>query len=200
MHSPCISVDSLLSACEYPAPIHSTGPHPNTSMMRACWTLACIPRLLAAYGSGPATSAYGSCKPYAVRPRRLAAHFFPHTRPPDPHPHFLPQHTAHTTFIHTLAIGDACLVYQRLLVNSYCTSDLCRPRGLARPPSASCDRRAFDHSKMSDPADAWFPRPSPPPATRRQKDDTHHGLLRLRAYCAFLQPTDPDLRLYTSQL
>jgi hypothetical protein len=114
MHSPCISVDSLLSACEYPAPIHSTGPHPNTSMMRACWTLACIPRLLAAYGSGPATSAYGSCKPCAVRPRRLAAHFFPHTRPPDPHPHFLPQHTAHTTFTHTLAVGAACLVYQRL--------------------------------------------------------------------------------------
>ena len=27
---------------------------------------------------------------------------------------------------------------------------------------------------MSDQADAWFPRPSTPPATRRQKDDTHH--------------------------
>jgi hypothetical protein len=28
-------------------------------------------------------------------------------------------------------------------VNTYRTSDLCRPRGRARPPSASCDRRAF---------------------------------------------------------
>jgi hypothetical protein len=28
-------------------------------------------------------------------------------------------------------------------VNTYCTSDLCRPRGRARPPSDSCDRRAF---------------------------------------------------------
>jgi hypothetical protein len=33
--------------------------------------------------------------------------------------------------------------YQRLLVNSYCIFDLCRPRGRSRPPSASCDRRAF---------------------------------------------------------
>jgi len=40
------------------------------------------------------------------------------------------------------------------------------------------------HSKMSDPTDAWFPRPSTLPATRRQKDDTHHGLPHPRAYCA----------------
>jgi hypothetical protein len=37
----------------------------------------------------------------------------------------------------------ARLMYQRILVNTYRTSDLCRPRGRARPPSASCDRRAF---------------------------------------------------------
>ena len=37
----------------------------------------------------------------------------------------------------------ARLVYQRILVNTYCTSDLCRPRGLARPPSACGDRRAL---------------------------------------------------------
>ena len=78
----------------------------------------------------------------------------------------------------TLAVGDACLVYQGLLVNSYCTSDLCRLPGLARPSSASCAWSAFGHSTMSDQADAWFPRPSTPPATRRQKDDTHHGLPR----------------------
>ena len=190
MHYPCIRVDSLLSAREYTAPIHSTGSHPNTSMMRACWTLARIPSLLADYGSGPATSAYGSCKPYAARPRRTAAHFFPHTRPPDTHAHSSPQHS---TFTHTLAVGDACQVYQRLLVNSYCTSDLCRPRGLARPPSASCDRRAFGHSTMSDPADAWFPRPRTPPAPRRQKDDTHHGLLCPRAYCASRTHTDATI-------
>jgi hypothetical protein len=112
-------------------------------------------------------------------------HSTPHS--PDTHIQFSPQHP---TFTHTLAIGNACLVYQRLLVNSYCTSDLCRPRGLARPPSASCDRGAFGHSKMSDPADAWFPRPSTPPATRRQKDDTYHGLLRQRAYCASRTHTD----------
>jgi hypothetical protein len=102
-------------------------------------------------------------------------HSTPHSL--DTHIQLSPQHP---TFTHTLAIGVACLVYQRLLVNSYCTSDLCRPRRLARPPSAS--RRTFGHSKMSDPTDTWFPRPSTPPDTRRHKDDTHHGLLRPRAY------------------
>ena len=34
-------------------------------------------------------------------------------------------------------------MYQRLLVNTYRTSDLCRPRGRARPPSDYRDRRAF---------------------------------------------------------
>ena len=37
----------------------------------------------------------------------------------------------------------ARLMYQRILVNTYRTSDLCRPRGRARPPSDSCNRRAF---------------------------------------------------------
>jgi hypothetical protein len=47
---------------------------------------------------------------------------YPHTRQPD---------------------VPARLVYQRILVNTYRTSDLFRPRGRARPPSDSCDRRAF---------------------------------------------------------
>ena len=33
-------------------------------------------------------------------------------------------------------------MYQRILVNT-CTSDLCRPRRRARPPSDPWDRRAF---------------------------------------------------------
>ena len=85
----------------------------------------------------------------------------------------------------TLAVGDACLVYQGLLVNSYCTSDLCRLPGLARPPSASCDRRTFGHSTMSDPADAWFPRPRTPPALSRHKDQ--------RAHCASHTNTDATI-------
>ena len=51
-----------------------------------------------------------------------AAPYHPHTRPQD---------------------VLARLAYQRLLVNTYCTSDLCRPSGRARPTSASCDRRVF---------------------------------------------------------
>ena len=85
------------------------------------------------------------------------------------------------------------LLHQRLLVNSFCTSDLCRLHGLARPPSASCDRRAFGHSTMSDQADAWFPRPRTPPALSRQKDATHHGLLRPHAYCASHTHTDATI-------
>jgi hypothetical protein len=158
--------------------MHSTVSQPNTSLLRACWTLARIPRLLATYEFGTATSAHGSCKPRAVRLRRIAAHFFPHTRPPDTHAQFSPQPT---TFTHTLEVGGACLAYERLLVNPYCTFDLCRPRGRDRPPSASCDRRAFaltrsgdgidlpgfgrGHSNMSDPDTARLLRPSTPPAT-----------------------------------
>mgnify|MGYP000657389161 CR=1 FL=1 len=199
MHSLCIYVD--LSAREYTAPIHSPGSHPNTSMMRACWTLARIlrPSHIHHGRSIPgqlmpaaccATSMRSACTLRIERPRRTAVHFFPHTRPPDTHAHSSPQHS---TFTHTLVVGDACLVYQRLLVNSYCTSDLCRPRERTRPPSASCDWRVFDHSKMSDPAAAWFPLPSTPPATSRQKNDTHHGLLRPRAYCASRTHTDATI-------
>jgi hypothetical protein len=144
---------------------------PYTSMLRACWTLACIPRLLATHGlhliTGTATSAHGSCKPRVVRLRRNAAHFSPHTRPPDTQQQFSPQYT---TSAHALEVGGACLEYQGSLVNTYCTFDLCRPRGRARPTSASCDRRAFaltrsgagidlpgfgrGHSNMSDQEDA----------------------------------------------
>jgi hypothetical protein len=59
------------------------------------------------------------CRPHpttvAVTPH------YPHTRPPD---------------------VPARLVYQRILVNTYRTSDLCRPRGRARPLSDPCARRA----------------------------------------------------------
>ena len=53
-----------------------------------------------------------------------AAPHYPHTLPPD---------------------VLARLVYQRILapVNTYRTSDLCRPPGRARPPSAYRDRRVF---------------------------------------------------------
>jgi hypothetical protein len=60
------------------------------------------------------------CQPH---PTTVAvAPHYPHTRPPD---------------------VPARLVYQRILVNTYITSDLCRPRRRARPPSDSCARRAF---------------------------------------------------------
>ena len=107
MHYPCIRVDSLLSAREYTAPIHSTGSYPNTSMMRACWTLARILRrsyihhggympgqlLLAACG---ATSMRSACTLRVERPRRNAVHFFPHTRPPDTHEHSSHSSTPHS--------------------------------------------------------------------------------------------------------
>jgi hypothetical protein len=60
------------------------------------------------------------CRPH---PTTVAeAPHYPHTRPPD---------------------APARLVYQRILVNTYCTSDLYRPRGRARPPSDPCSKRAF---------------------------------------------------------
>jgi hypothetical protein len=60
------------------------------------------------------------CRPH---PTTVAvAPHYPHTRPPD---------------------VPARLVYQRFLVNTYRTSDLCRPRRRARPPSDSCARGAF---------------------------------------------------------
>jgi len=118
--------------------MHSTLSQPYTSLLRACWTLVRTPRLLATHGlcliPGTATSAHGSCKPCVVRPRRPAAHFFPHTRPPD---------------THALEVGVARLEYWGSLVNTYCTSDLCRPRGRARPPSAYCDRCTFTHRVLT---------------------------------------------------
>ena len=36
-------------------------------------------------------------------------------------------------------------------MNTYCTSDLCRPRGLARPTSAPCDQRTFDRAGVDLP-------------------------------------------------
>jgi hypothetical protein len=60
------------------------------------------------------------CRPHPTTV--AAAPHYPHTRPPD---------------------VPTRLVYQRILVNTYCTSDLCRPRGRARPPSHPCVRCAF---------------------------------------------------------
>jgi hypothetical protein len=168
MHSSCISVDSFLSthgvhrthtlyrsAPEHFSAARALDDRAHTVLShtygRSNGSIPGAQLLQAARG---ATSAHGSCKQCAVRPRRFAAHFFPHTRPPDTHAHPSPQHSTfthslagaspqYTTFTHTLAVVAACLVYERLLVNSYCTSDPCRPRGLARPPSASCARRVF---------------------------------------------------------
>ena len=184
MHSPCIRVDSFLSA---------STPHPYTLPARTRTLLCCsrTGRPLAycdsrTYHTDDQFPGHSSCQLHVVRLRRAAPescaqivleelqytsfpipdhrthmHTLHHNTPhsPDTHIQLSPQHP---TFTHTLAADDACLVYQRLLVNSYCTSDLCRPRRLARPPSAS--RRTFGHSKMSDPTDTWFPRPSTPPA------------------------------------
>jgi len=125
MYSPCIRVDSFLSVREYTAPIHSTSPHPNTSLLRVCWTPARILRLshLKYRRSIPgtqllqavrgATSACTSCKMGAVLPRRTAVHFFPHTRPPDTHSHLSQQHTTPS-----LESG-AAFEYQGSLVNTY---------------------------------------------------------------------------------
>jgi hypothetical protein len=98
--------------------------------VRMRWTTAGILHLSHTYGCPfpgvhllqtvhGATSAHGSCKPCAARPGRTAAHFFPHTRPPDTHPHFLPKHTAHTTFTHSIDNGDVSLKYPGSLVNTY---------------------------------------------------------------------------------
>jgi hypothetical protein len=164
--------------------MHSKISQPYTSMLRACWTLARIPRLLATHGlhliTGTSTSAHGSCNPRVVRPRRHAARLrLPRHCTYQPHPCTVLTAAHH---IHSRPPDvPARLAYQRLLVNTYCTFDLCRPRGRARPTSASCDRRAFaltrsgagidlpgfgrGHSNMSDPDTARLLRPSTPPAT-----------------------------------
>ena len=123
MHSPCIYVDGgFLSARAYTAPIHSPGSHPNTSLLRARWTPACILRpshihhglteqlMPAACG---ATSVRNACTLRIELPRRTAVHFFPHTRPPDTHSHFSQQHTTPS-----LESG-AAFEYQGSLVNTY---------------------------------------------------------------------------------
>ena len=89
--------------------MHSIISQPHTSLLRACWTLARIPHLLATHGlhliTCTATSAHGSCELRTVRLRRFAVfHFFPHLRPPD---------------THALEVGAACLEYQGSLVNTY---------------------------------------------------------------------------------
>ena len=99
---------------------------PHTSLLGACWTLECIPCLLATHClhliSDTATSAHDSCGLRAVRLRRLATfHFFPHTRPPD---------------THALEVGAACLEYQGSLVNTYCTSALQKSDHKVRLPKA----------------------------------------------------------------
>jgi hypothetical protein len=79
---------------------------PHTTLLRAFWTSARIPRF-AAHGlyltSGTAYSDHSSCGLRAVRPSSLALHFFPHTRPPD------------------IAVR---LEYQGSLVNTYSSLDL----------------------------------------------------------------------------
>jgi hypothetical protein len=60
------------------------------------------------------------CRPHPTT--SAAAPHYPRTRPPE---------------------VPARLVYQRLLANTYRTSDLCRPPGRARPPSDYRDRRVF---------------------------------------------------------
>jgi hypothetical protein len=81
--------------------------HPHTTLLRAFWTSARIPRF-AVHGlyltSGTTYSAHNSCGLLAVRLSSLALHFFPHTRPPD---------------------IVARLEYQGSLVNNYSSLDLC---------------------------------------------------------------------------
>ena len=153
MHSTCIRVDSLLSAREYTAPIHSTGSHPNTSLLRACWTPARILRhshigrhipgaqLLPQAVRG-ATSTRSACTLRVERPRRTAVHFFPHTRPPDTHSHLSQPHTTPP-----LDCG-AALEYPGSLANIYfllVLSSMPKKRsGYRRPPGAAAMARSRD--------------------------------------------------------
>ena len=108
-----------------------------------------------------------NCRPH---PNTVAAvPYHPHTRPPDVH---------------------APLVYQRLLANTYRTSDLCRPCARTHPPSVSGDLRAFaitssgagvdlpgfgrDRSDMSDQEDA--------PAARNARGASGHRAGRAAAH------------------
>jgi hypothetical protein len=124
MHSLCIRVDSLLSARECTAPIHSPGSHPNTSLLSAPWTPARMLRpshigrhipgaqLLPQAVRG-ATSARIACTLREESPRRTGVHFFPHTRPPDTHSHLSPHHLTPPLD------SGAAVEYQGPLVNTY---------------------------------------------------------------------------------
>jgi hypothetical protein len=163
---------------DWSAHMHSILSQPYTSLMSACWTLVCIPRLLATHGlhliTGTATSAHGSCESRPVRQIRFAAHFFPHTRPQD---------------THALEVGDACLECQGSLVNTYCTSAVYRPRGRARPPSAYCDLRTFSLTR----SDAGVDLPSSGPGRSYLYLPTHPGTPSSSSDCLF---GGPQHRLY----
>jgi hypothetical protein len=168
--------------------MHSILLQQYTSMLRAWWTLPRISHLLVTHGlhliTGTATSAYGSCKSLAVRPRRHVARLrLPRHCTYQPHPCTVLTAAHH---IHSRPPDlPARLAYQRLLVNTYCTFDLCRPRGRPCPTSVSCDHRSFSltrsgdgidlpgfgrgHTNMSDQEDARLPKPSTPPDTRRPR-------------------------------
>ena len=160
MHYPCIRVDSLLSTREYTAPVHSTGSHPNTSLLRARWTPARIlrpshihhgrymPGQLSPAACG-ATSMLSACTLRVERPRRTAVHFFPHTRPPD-------------TLSHPLDRG-AAVEYQGPLVNTYSSLALSSMPGNKRctgrsrhPPGSAMMARSRDDaaSEIASVADA----------------------------------------------
>ena len=153
MHSTCIRVDSLLSAREYTAPIHSTGSHPNTSLLRTRWTPARILRCshigrqipgaqLLPQAVRGATSTRSACTLRVERPRRTAVHFFPHTRPPDTHSHLSQPHTTPP-----LDCG-AALEYPGSLVNIYfllVLSSMPKKRsGYRRPHGAAAMARSRD--------------------------------------------------------
>jgi len=155
MHCPCIRVDGLPSAREYTAPIHSTGSHPNTSLLRARWTPACTLRRshIGRYIPGAqllpqavrgATSTRSACTLRVERPRRTAVHFFPHTRPPDTHSHLSQLHNTPP-----LDCG-AALEYQGSLANVYFSlvlSSMPRAKkrsGYRRPPGAAELARSRD--------------------------------------------------------
>jgi hypothetical protein len=78
--------------------------HPHTTLLRALWTSARIPRLATHdlnLTSGTAYSVHNSCGLRVVRLSSLALHFPPHTRPP-----------------------DICIASPDMLVNSYCYLEL----------------------------------------------------------------------------
>ena len=126
------------------SPAHPTDPDmrsakfpilPHTHTFR-CRHPGPEPAYLASHStvSGTVNTARISYHGCALRPARLNADCRPHptTVAAAPHyPHTRPQDV------------PACLVYQRLLVNTYSTSDLCRPHTRARPPGTSYERRVF---------------------------------------------------------